>query len=489
MTNQDIISRWLGYCLLIILVILLGYQLWNKWEKCKITEGFEDTILSNTGSIDTIPSNTNSVNTNYFDKMMKMRIKQVLNMKDENEKPRIKFIYSGYNEIYDYVISKSLYHTLHDFEKKANKKKKEKELFSFESIPKLYVYVLEEQPSKIHIVFTKLKKSDNLINLFHKTLKQENVSNEKNKIVEKKGSNTNDNIIVEDNTNTDFQNEITNIKNLITKHHLTKVQYNLEENLEDIKQLIVLLSNANSDILDNLILFPEDNKILKLNETVTKKGEILKTLSLDKKYLDIFNKTNNKDINFTHKFSNVLLGESNFIFDETKKEYLYHQESLINKQEIQNYLFKNNALGVFISLDRIHTFKMSELNSNLVEIYFKIDNKKGELNPKEIMNKLSLSLNIELSKEFLIVNEELNKDSKTNKSDMEKEDKQKEEENTIEGEEETKENTQDNNKLQKEDNLEKQINNYKPNLSFYYLHNKFQVVKVIIRPYEKDLIM
>lgn len=480
MTNQDIISRWLGYSLLFILVIILGYQLWNKWEKCKITEGFEDTI----------PSNIDGINNNYFDKMMKMRIKQALNMKDENEKPRIKFIYSGYNEIYDYVISKSLYHTLHDFEKKANKKKKEKELFSFESIPKLYVYVLEEQPSKIHIVFTKLKKSDNLINLFHKTLKQENVSNEKNKIVEKKGSNTNDNIIVEDNTNTDIQNEITNIKNLIAKHNLTNVSYDLEENQEDIKQLNILLSNTGNNILDNFILLPEDNKVLKTTSNITKDANVLKTLSFDKNYLDIYSKANNSNGNnsFKHKFSNVLLGESNFIFDEEKKDYLYHQESLINKQEIQNYLFQNNALGVFISLDRIHTFKMSELNSNLVEIYFKIDNKKGELNPKEIMNKLSSSLHIELSKEFLIVNEELNKDSKTNKSDVEKEDKQKEEENTIEGEE-TKENTQDNNKLQKEDNLEKQINNYKPNLSFYYLHNKFQVVKVIIRPYEKDLIM
>lgn len=493
MKNQDTISRWLGYSLLIILVILLGYQLWNKWEKCKITEGFEDTIPSNTGGIDTIPSNTNSVNTNYFDKMMKMRVKQALNMKDENEKPRIKFIYSGYNEIYDYLISKSLYHTLHDLEKKANKKKKQKELFSFESIPKLYVYVLEEQPSKIHIVFTKLKKSDNLINLFHKTLKQENVSNEKNKIVEKKGSNTNNNIIIEDNNNSDFQNEITNIKNLVTKHNLTNVSYDLEENQEDIKQLNILLGNTDNNILDNFILLPEDNKVLKITSNITKEGDILKTLSLDKNYLNIFSKANSSDSNgnnsFKHKFSNVLLGESNFIFDEEKKDYLYHQESLINKQEIQHYLFKNNALGIFISLDRIHTFKMSELNSNLVEIYFKIDNKKGELNPKEIMNKLSSSLNIELSKEFLIVNEELNKDSKLNKSNMGKEDKQKEEENTIEGEEETEENTQDNNKLQKEDNLKKQINNYKPNLSFYYLHNKFQVVKVIIRPYEKDLVM
>ena len=481
MKNQDTISRWLGYSLLIILVILLGYQLWNKWDKCKITEGFEDTI----------PSNNNSVNTNYFDKMMKMRVKQALNMKDENEKPRIKFIYSGYNEIYDYVISKSLYHTLHDLEKKANKKKTQKELFSFESIPKLYVYVLEEQPSKIHIVFTKLKKSDNLINLFHKTLKQENVSNEKNKIVEKKGSNTNDNIIIEDNNNSDFQNEITNIKNLITKHNLTNVSYDLEENQEDIKQLNILLGNTDNNILDNFILLPEDNKVLKTTSNITKEGDILKTLSLDKNYLDIYSKANNSNGNnsFKHKFSNVLLGESNFIFDEEKKDYLYHQESLINKQEIQHYLFQNNALGIFISLDRIHTFKMNELNSNLVEIYFKIDNKKGELNPKEIMNKLSTSLNIELSKEFLIVNEELNKDSKLNKNDVGKEDKQKGEENTIEGEEETEDNTQDNNKLQKEDNLEKQINNYKPNLSFYYLHNKFQVVKVIIRPYEKDLVM
>lgn len=480
MKKQDTISRWLGFSLLLILICVLGYQFWVKcW---KIEEGFEVSETPN----------------NYFEELMKTQVKKALNMKEENEKPRIKFIYSGYNEIYDYVISKSIYQTLHELEKTNKNKRKQKELFSFESIPKLYVYVLEEQPSKIHIVLTKLKKSDNLINLFNKTLSQENVINQNNKIINKKESNNN-NFIIEDNdlenNGTDVETILENkselqiIKDLIVKHNLTNIQYDLEENREDIKKLIVLLSNVNSNILDNLILYPEDNKILKINEKVTKKGEILKTLSLDKKYLDIFEKVNNKDNTFTHKFSNVLLSESNFIFDEEKKDYLYHQESLINKQEIQHYLFQNNNLGIFISPDRIHTFKMNELNTNLVEIHFKISNKKGELNPKEIMNKLSSSLNIELSKEFLIVNEELNKDSKLNKSDMGKEDKQKGEENTIDGEEEIEENTQDNNKLQKADNLEKQINNYNPNLSFYYLHNKFQVVKVIIRPYEKDLIM
>lgn len=492
MKKEDTLSRWLGYSLLIILIGILGYQLWTKCKQFTITEGFKDSNLNNTDN--KMDANDISTNNNYFDELMKARVKQALNMKDENEKPRIKFIYSGYNEIYDYVISKSIYQTLHDLEKKVNNKKRQKELFSFESIPKLYVYVLEEQPSKIHIVFTKLKKSDNLINLFHKTLKQENVSNEKNKIVEKKVSNINDNIIVEDNTNSNFQNEITNIKNLIAKHNLTNVSYDLEENLEDIKQLNILLGNTGNNILDNFILLPEDNKIMKTTDTIIKGGTMLKTLSLDKNYMNTYDKVNTKNKSFKYKFTNILLGTSNFIFDEDKKDYLYHQETLINKQEIQNYLFQNNSLGVFISLDRIHTFKMNELNSNLIEIYFKVDSKKGELNSKEILNKLSTSLDMELTNEFLKVNEELNTVNNTN------EDKQKGEENTIEGEEEilpTKnvdengglENSGEKNKSTNIIKLEKEINNFKPNLSFYYIHNKFQIVKVVIRPYEKDLIM
>ena len=58
--------------------------------------------------------------------------------------------------------------------------------------------------------------------------------------------------------------------------------------------------------------------------------------------------------------------------------------------------------------------------------------------------------------------------------------KDNEKEDTIYSEEEN---------VKKRDKLEKINNNFKPNLSFYYLHNKFQIVKVIIRPYEKDLIM
>ena len=474
MKSQDTLSRWLGFSLLFILICIIGYQLWTKWINCKkpqLKEGFNQEVPD------------------YFEELMKTQVENALEMRKETEKPRIKFIYSGYNEIYDYVISKSIYQELHELEKTGNNKRKQKELFSFESIPKLYVYVLEEQPSKIHIVFTKLKKSDNLINLFNKTLSQENVINQNSKIMDKKETN-NTNFIIEDNdiTNneTDVETSLENksglqiIQDLIIKHNLTNIQYDLEDNQEDIKQLIILLSNVNSNILDNLILFPEDNKILKTNQPVTKKVELLKTLSLDKKYLAIFEKANNKNKTFTHKFSNVLLGESNFIFDKSKKDYLFHQESLTNKEGIKDYLFQNNNLGIFISPDRIHTFKINELNTNLIEIYFKISNKKGELNSREIMNKLASSLDIELTKDFLVTNEELSKEIVNNKDESKKEI----EDNIVE-----EENREEEDKIEENTKIEKPINNLKPNLSFYYLHNKFQVVKVVIRPYEKDLIM
>lgn len=493
MKNQDIISRWLGYSLLIILISILGYQLWNKWRYClKLKEGYVNNVPSNANDImntkDMMNTNDISTNNNYFDEMMKARVKQSINMKVENEKPRIRFIYSGYNEIYDYIISKSIYQTLHDLEKSINTKKNSKKLFSFESIPKLYVYVLEDQPSKIHIVFTKLKKSSNLINLFNKTLKQENIKNEKHNILEKQSSIDDNNIIVEDTTSSELNNEINIIKDLLIKHNLTNVIYDLEESRDDIKQLIVLLNNIDNNILDNLMLLPKDNKILNINEGIVKNESIIKTLTHDKNYLDSYNKINTGSKSFKHNFSNVLLGTSNFIFDEEKKEYLYHQESLTTKQEIINYLFQNNSLGIVISLDRIYTFEMNELNSNLIEIYFKISDKKGELSSKEILNKLSTRLDVELSEKFQLINEELNKEVNINNQQLQQ--NKMEVLDTIDSEEElVTENKEVLNKLGKNNNLEKKHNNFKPNLSFYYLHNKFQIVKVLIRPYESDLIM
>ena len=112
---------------------------------------------------------------------------------------------------------------------------------------------------------------------------------------------------------------------------------------------------------------------------------------------------------------------------------------------------------------------MNELNSNLIELYFKINNKKGELSGQEIRDKLSNALNIEFTKQFINVNKELVEE------DNNKEDEVLQEEELIENTENTKPLTK--------------LNNIKPNLSFYYLHNKFQIVKVIIRPYEKELII
>ena len=470
MKTQETISRWLGYSLLIILISILGYQLWTKWNTSKnpeiIKEGFNEEIPD------------------YFEELMKSQVENALQMKKVNETPKIKFIYSGYNEIYDYVISKSIYHQLHQLESKnksknKNKSKKKnkiiedkdnnlhKQLFHFENIPKLYVYVLEEQPTKIHIVFTKLKKSQNLIDLFNKTLKQETVVPQQNKINDKLQSST----ITENNNNANNtnNNDIQNIKDLITKHNLTKVNYDLEENEEDIKELIRLLGNVGDNILNNFIFYPEDNQILKTNHNINNNEDLIRTLKYDTNYLNNYNERSKKNPKFQHKFTNVLLGDSNFIFDDDKSQYLFHQEDLNNKQNITNYLFQNNNLGIFISLDRIEKLEMNELNSNLIELYFKINNKKGELSGQEIRSKLGDNLNIEFTKQFVNVNKELVEE------DNNKEDEVLQEEELIENTENTKPLTK--------------LNNIKPNLSFYYLHNKFQIVKVIIRPYEKELII
>mgnify|MGYP003682081549 FL=1 len=495
MKTQDTISRWLGYSLLIILISILGYQLWTKWNNGQnpkiIKEGFNEEIPD------------------YFEELMKNQIENALQMKKENETPKIKFIYSGYNEIYDYVISKSIYHQLHQLESKNKSKKKTsedkdnnppKQLFHFENIPKLYVYVLEEQPTKIHIVFTKLKKSQNLIDLFNKTLKQETVELQQNKINDKTQSNNN-----RETNNQDKDNDIQIIKDLISKHNLTKVNYDLEEDEEDIKELIRLLSNVGDNMLNNFIFYPEDNKILKTNHNINDNEILVKTLKYDSNYLDNYSERSKKNPKFQHKFTNVLLGDSNFIFDDDKRKYLFTQEDLTNKQDITNFLFQNNNLGIFISLDRIGKFEMNELNSNLVELYFKINNKKGELSGQEIRDKLSSALNIEFTKQFINVNKELVEEDKKQKANDVKANAVKTNDvkanavktndvkadniknsDTKEGnvlqEEELIENTKDNKSLTK-------LNNIKPNLSFYYLHNKFQIVKVIIRPYEKELIV
>ena len=474
MEKQENISRWLGYTLLTILIGILCYQLWYKWNTN--VESFVN--KNNKNQEDTIPDKNEDTIPDYFEKMFKEQVELALQQKKVDETPKVKFIYSGYNEIYDYVISKSIYETLHKLE--INNMKKKKSLFAFENIPKLYVYVLKNQPTKIHIVFTNMKKSRNLIDLFNNNLKQENVEPQKNKIVEK--GNTKQRINSDLDMNLDmkgvgagiaFEKDVKTIKDLIIKHNLTKVVYDFEDNQKEIMELIRLSANLDDNILNNFVFYPQDNSILKSEHNINEKETILQTLKYDTKYLKKYieqmtvennnksNRNKSKNNTFKHTFTNTLLGDSNFIFDEQKKDYLFTQEELTKKERITNYLFRNNNLGIFISLDRIDELLINEINSNLSEIYFRISSKTGELSSKEIMNKLAILLNIEITREFIRIQEELDTTNTTNTT-----------------------NTTDN-----VENKKQKLNNIKPNISFYYLLNEFQIAKVVIRPYERDLIM
>ena len=460
MTQQDTISRCIGYILLFVLLSIIICQLWNKLNYT--TEGFQNNMAMEMYKNDVRnvveKSDFKNIILNQIDEAMKEEKKQ-------NELPKVKFIYAGYNQIYDYVISKSIYNTLHHQENLGKKKKINH--FSFEDIPRLYVYILENQPTRINIIFTKLKKSSNLINLFNNQLQQTNIEIENNKIFPKK-----DKLVNNSNTESrDINNQkLDVIKNLLIKHNLTNVEYDIKENRDEILTLLRLSSNLNYNILNQFIFHSTDNQILKSRHNIVSNSQIAKTLFLDTNYQNIYNTYNNigeKDVK--HKFTNVLLGTSNFIFDDKIADFVFHQEDLVYMNEIKHYLFKNNNLGINISLDRLDKFIMNEINSNLIEVYFKLSNRKGELSNKEIYAKFATAFNIELSKEFIETHKKL-LDQENNNQNTE----------VVDEESDNKEFYTD--KLTN-------LNNIKASLSFYYLHNKFQVVKVIIRPYEGYLIM
>jgi len=467
MKSTDSVSRWLAYILLILILCIIIYNSYNT-NNTNITNNTNNTNITdysvNSSSlvIEQFKNETlkdeleDDVNLVYLEKIMQKQVDSVLNNKKVYELPSISFIYSGYSEIYDYIISKAIYVLLHELENKD--KRKPTTLFSFESIPRLYVYIIESQPTKIHIVFSNLKKDVNLINLFNDTLKQDNVINTQTKIVEKGETDSNMRTSIAN------INDLDIIKKLIIKHNLTNVNYDLMDYKDEINKLILLLSNINGNLLYNYIFNRDDNRILNIRYNINENEDIVKTLRYDNKYIKLNTNTNNAS-RFKYKFSNVLLGSSNFIFDKDKQDFLFHQDELVMRNNIINYLFRNNNLGIFISLDRIDKLILNTLNSNMYEMYYKITNKPGELSAKEILTKLDTRLTLEMDRKALALYEQQYKQTNSNSNSNDK----------------LSDITPDTNMFEKL--------NIKPNITFYMLHNKFQIIKIIIRPYEKDMLL
>lgn len=296
------------------------------------------------------------------------------------------FIYAGYNDIYDYVISKALLDLLnqHEASTKAQPTSILTESILFEDIPRIYLYIAKDAPAKANLVFSKLRKPESLIQLESGQLNKYMQSSKHSALDTEKTIDPLD--VPERASITDDQRQ--QLFALIQKHNITQLPVlDINQHIKAIQQYLAYMKTVNPDFFSNIIFTSKELELLDVDKESLPQIGLTATLQMNPKYITLTGQT--PGATFTTLLNTVGM-EYNFIFGHEMESYLINSAMESLKRDIQNFLFKNPSLGINISQDRLALFKASMVNSYQVNVFYKLKDYIGnmELTNSELASKL-----------------------------------------------------------------------------------------------------
>lgn len=408
------IHKKIGIILLLVLVVYIIYHIWNE----HVTEQFQD-----------LPA---KINAQY--------------------QP---FIFAGYHEIYDYIVSSALIkHVNMQTRLSSNTKENEMtDVIAFASIPRIYIYISQNIPDKVHLVFTKLKKSDNLVRLYNKQITGRELPDaDINKTVDmdiESGSG-------ERNSITDEQYDM--VTNLVKKYSFNSVSLDFDYYLPDIKLYIQYMLSTNPGFMYNIILSDAElEKLGTTRENVTPPNAGL-SLPLNPGIAQLITGSESATDTVGGLLFTTLLNNKELVpvvdNDTGMREALMKESTQSIERSIQEYLFKNKQMATNISMTRVALFKMSIVNPYQTNIFYILQDNlasgaQDELSNKELESKFGKLFTPDLSPKKL---------SKYSAMYKAKSKEQKMETNII-----------------------------KPDLECFVLVNKFQLLRVVLKKRESEL--
>jgi hypothetical protein len=301
------------------------------------------------------------------------------------------FIYAGYNDIYDYIISKALLDLLNQHEARTRSRPTSilTESILFEDIPRIYLYISKDAPAKANLVFSKLKKPDSLIQLESDQLNKYMQFSKPSALDTEKTIDPLD--VPERASISDGQYQ--NIFALIRKHNITRLPtLDFTQHIKQIQQYLAYMKTVNPDFFSNIIFTPKELELLDVDkDSLPQPAGLNATLQMNPKYISLTSQT--PAVNHPATFTTLLTTagmEYNFIFGQEMESYLVNSATESLKRDIQNFLFKNTTLGINISPDRLALFQVSMVNSFQVNVFYKLKEYIGnmELTNTELANKL-----------------------------------------------------------------------------------------------------
>jgi len=335
------------------------------------------------------------------------------------QKPVTEFIYAGYNDIYDYIISSELLALLklRDSSIKptssSNNNSKPTDILNeeliFADIPRIYIYITKDQPTKANIVLSKLKKSPDLIKLANGQLKviTDTPITDKDKTV------TMLDVAARNSVDPAIYSKLVN---LIKKHNITGIPgTRFDKHLPAIKTYIKYKTMLEPGFMSNIQLTPKELDLLNIPDTERLPSTSIAALSMNPDYTSfIMADTKSPSSTFTTLLDDV--DQYNFITREDMITHMVQEANYDLQHSIKKFLFKNPDLGININLNmRIAKFQLDMINPYQADLFYILADNLGdtELTNKEIKAKHALILTEDLSPaslEKLKMQTELNPD-------------------------------------------------------------------------------
>jgi hypothetical protein len=320
------------------------------------------------------------------------------------------FIFAGYHEIYDYIISSALIkHVNSQSRLSSNTNETEmSDVIAFASIPRIYVYVSKNIPDKVHLVFTKLKKSDNLIRLYNKQITGRELPDaDINKTVDMDSEPISSFGEQTRNSITDEQYEM--ITNLVKKYSFNSVSLDFDSYLPDIKLYIQYMLSTNPGFMYNIVLSDaEIDKLGTTRENVTPPNAgISMTLNQNIAQLITGSPEPGSATNILNSFTTLLNNKEVItVVDDAIRDTLMKESTQSMEDVIKSYLFKNKIMATNISMSRVALFKMSIINPYQTNIFYllkdsSVSGAQDELSNKELEGKFHKVFTPDLSPEKL----------------------------------------------------------------------------------------
>lgn len=315
------------------------------------------------------------------------------------------FIFAGYHEIYDYIISSALVKHVNMQTQLTNGNRETSstidnmetpDVISFATIPRIYIYVSQGEPNKAHLVFTKLKKSDNLIRLYNKQITgREMPDAEINKTVDVSGDSERASI-----TDEQYDTCIA----LMKKYNFSSAMVDFDDYVSDIRLYIRYMIETNPGFMYNVVL--SDAELEKLNITREKVTPPNSGISITfNSGLENLFKGDDSEIGDVDRFTTLLNGKELVpVIDAGIKETLMQESAQSMEALIKEYLFKNRVMATNISASRVALFKMNIVNPYQANIFYILKdtgNAQDELSNKELDSKFNKVFTPDLSQEKL----------------------------------------------------------------------------------------